>query len=93
MSFKDDMQADLGDVFFGDFNDVATIDDAQVVGKLDFSAHTWADINDTQELFTTPTANLPTLQRGSSVTISGTEYKFVRKWLEGDLTRIVLDKP
>lgn len=90
MSFSDDLNADLQNVFFADFNDTAEINSTEVVGYLDVNAYQWAEIDSNQHIFITALSNAISLQRGDSLTISGQSYKYITKRTKGDLVHLVV---
>lgn len=90
MSFADDLNTDLHNVFFADFNDVGLINGNEVVGFLDINAYRWADIDSNQHIFITPHTTDLTLQRHDSLTISGQLYKYVTKRQNGNVIHLIV---
>ncbi|GGA80762.1 hypothetical protein GCM10011369_23400 [Neiella marina] len=92
MSLSDDLNADLANVFFADFNDTAVIKGAEVVGFLDVNAYQWADIDSNQHIFITAFPMAEPLNRGDKLTIAGQSYKYVTKRQHGSLLHVILAK-
>ncbi|MCH2057889.1 MAG: hypothetical protein MK214_15010 [Thalassotalea sp.] len=90
MNLSDDLNADLQNVFFADFNDVATIKGTEVVGFLDANAYQWADLDTNQHIFITALPPSISLQRNDTVTIAGQLYKYVTQRKQGAVTHIIL---
>lgn len=90
MPFNDDLNADLSNVFFADFQSRALINGVEVVGFLDINAHRWADISSEQMIFMVPRSNVPPIQRGATITINGKPYTLVRPLPAGDQTHLVV---
>lgn len=90
MSFSDDLNADLTNVFFADFTDVSVIDGIEVIGFLDINAYQWADVDSSQHIFITPQSAGFNLQRHDTLTISGKLYKYVTKRQHGNVTHLIV---
>jgi hypothetical protein len=77
MTLSSDLQDDLDNVFFADFNNTATIDGEQIAGYLQTNSHQFLDLDTNQSVFTGPASRLPTLSRQQIIEIDGSQYVYI----------------
>lgn len=77
MSFSDDLQNDLDNVFFADFQNTASIGELQVVGYLSTNNHQFLDLDTHQHVFSGPMSQFPAIKRDTTLVIGGKRYVFV----------------
>ncbi|GAB2191774.1 hypothetical protein MAH1_33820 [Sessilibacter sp. MAH1] len=92
MSFLDDLQADLENVFYQDVNHKAVINGSEITGYLDVKAWRWRNVDANQKTFSFP-AHLFTasIERGAVITVNNRQYRYVRFFDEGDTKILVLE--
>jgi hypothetical protein len=91
VSFSDDLSADLGNVFFADFQQRASINGAEVVGYLDVNNHQFLDLDTNQRVFSAPYTSFPTLSRGDNVIIGGVTYAYVTSRRAGQILSVIIE--
>lgn len=90
MSISDDLQSDLNNVFFADFQHQAMINGVEVVGYLDVNSHQFLDLDTNQRVFSTSIANVPSLKRNDVLSIQGVNYLYVTHRRAGDMQHILI---
>lgn len=77
MSFSDDLQNDLDNVFFADFQNTASIGELQVVGYLSSNSHQFLDLDTRQHVFSGSLSQFPAIKRDTVMVIGGKNYVFI----------------
>ena len=91
MSFSSDLQADLNNVFFADFKNVATIGNVQVTGYLSVNNHQFLDLDTNQHVFSGPINQFPAMNRRQQLVIGGKNYVFITARPQGSQQNWVIE--
>jgi hypothetical protein len=91
MSFSGDLQDDLHNVFFADFQNTATIGNTQVTGYLSVNNHQFLDLDTNQHIFSGPLAKFPAIKRGQTLVIGGKNYTFITAKPQGSQQNWVIE--
>lgn len=91
MSFSDDLQNDLTNVFFADFQNTASIGGRQVVGYLSTNNHQFLDLDTRQQVFSGPLSEFPAIKRDTILVIGGKNYVFITARPDGQTQHWVIE--
>jgi hypothetical protein len=84
MSLSSDLQADLENVFFGDFENTATVGGDQITGFLSQNSHQFLDLDTNQYVFSGPIHQFPSVKRETVLVIDGKKYLFITARPQGE---------
>ena len=91
MSFSSDLQDDLNNVFFADFQNTARIGNTQVTGYLSVNNHQFLDLDTNQHVFSGPLALFPAIKRSQVLVIGGKNYVFITARPQGDQQNWIIE--
>ncbi|WP_396586459.1 hypothetical protein [Bermanella sp. R86510] len=91
MTFSDDLENDLANVFYEDYKDEAVIGAELVKGHLSVGDSAFG-MDAQAYVFDGPASQLGNIRRGDQLTISGNIYTVVRPDYYGHRTLLILDK-
>jgi hypothetical protein len=84
MSLSSDLNSDLENVFFGDFENKATVGRDQITGFLSQNSHQFLDLDTNQYVFSGPLSQFPSIKRETVVVIGGKNYLFITARPQGE---------
>jgi hypothetical protein len=91
MSFSGDLQDDLNNVFFADFQNTARIGNVQVTGYLSINNHQFLDLDTNQHIFSGPLEKFPVIARRQQLIIGGKNYIFITARPQGSQQNWVIE--